>query len=109
SSGSVGVSFLELGLDSLLLSQAAVTISRKFGVKVTFRQLLQDTGTLESLAAHIASQKPAVKTTPATTKSGKPTPPSPQPARPAPSAHGPFRPPQRELGARLSETQRRWL
>jgi amino acid adenylation domain-containing protein len=105
SAGPANTSFLELGLDSLLLSQAAVTISRKFGVKVTFRQLLQDAGTLESLAAYIASHRPAVAAAPKPAEPAKAaTPPS-----PSPSAHGPFRPPQRELGARLSEKQRRWL
>ena len=102
--------FLELGLDSLLLSQAALTISRKFGVKITFRQLLQDTGTLELLAAHIAKHRaptPAPLAVPAVAAAPQPV--QPKPAAAAPSAHGPFRPPQREAGPRIGEQQQRWL
>ena len=48
---------LELGFDSLSLSQIARAVFRKFGVKVTLRQLLTDT--LDSLAAHIESESQA--------------------------------------------------
>ena len=100
-----GTTFLELGLDSLLLSQAAVTISRKFGVKVTFRQLLQDTATLESLAAYLAANRPAAQQPPPVpAPAAKPSTPA-----PAPAAHGPFRPPQRDSGPALSSRQREWL
>ena len=46
-----GTSFLEIGLDSLLLTQAATLLQRKFGVAVSFRQLMEDLSTIDSLAA----------------------------------------------------------
>jgi amino acid adenylation domain-containing protein len=95
---------LELGFDSLILSQAALMLSRKFGVPITFRQLLKDLGTLEALAAHLAvGRKVPAK------KAATPIAAVPDKARSAVVAHGPFRPLQRELGATLTERQQRWL
>ena len=45
------VTFLDLGFDSLFLTQAGTAIGRKFGVKITFRTLLEDAPTPASLAA----------------------------------------------------------
>ena len=50
--------FLELGLDSLFLTQLALTLQGKFGVKISFRQLLEDFSTLGGLAAHLDSVMP---------------------------------------------------
>lgn len=106
----VNASILELGFDSLILSQAALMLSRKFGVQISLRQLLKDLGTLESLAAHLAGGRKARRQTaaaPAETAKDKTS------SNGAKSstvvAHGPFRPLQRELGARLTERQQRWL
>ena len=52
-------SFLEIGLDSLLLTQAATLFRRKFGVAVSFRQLMEDLSTIDSLATHLDEQLPA--------------------------------------------------
>lgn len=51
--------FMELGLDSLFLTQAALTISKKYGVKITFRQLNEDFSSLNELASHLDSNLPA--------------------------------------------------
>ncbi len=51
--------FLELGLDSLSLTQVSLALKKKFTVKVTFRQLLEDCSTLISLAKSIDRQLPA--------------------------------------------------
>jgi acyl transferase domain-containing protein len=51
-------SFMELGMDSLFLTQAALTISKKYGTKITFRQLNENFSSLGSLAAHIDSVMP---------------------------------------------------
>lgn len=51
--------FVELGLDSLFLTQVALTFTKKYGVKVTFRQLNEDLSSLQSLAAYIDGQMPA--------------------------------------------------
>jgi glutamate-1-semialdehyde aminotransferase/acyl carrier protein len=46
-------SFLELGFDSLFLTQLTQGIQAKFRVKLTFRQIMESYPTLESLAAHL--------------------------------------------------------
>src|SRR5579864_8333363 len=50
--------FLEIGLDSLLLTQASTSIEKAFGVHVTFRQLLEELSSLDALAAHLAPSMP---------------------------------------------------
>ena len=52
------VSFLELGLDSLFLTQASTAIHKTFGVKVAFRDLLEDASTLAAVAARIEAELP---------------------------------------------------
>jgi amino acid adenylation domain-containing protein len=53
------VTFLELGLDSLSLTQVALALKKKFKVKITFRQLLEDCSTLATLAESIDLQLPS--------------------------------------------------
>ncbi|MGB6152927.1 MAG: amino acid adenylation domain-containing protein [Pricia sp.] len=48
-------SFLELGLDSLVLTQMALTCKREFDLPITFRQLNEQLSTPELLAAHLDS------------------------------------------------------
>ena len=45
--------FLDLGLDSLLIGQAAVTLSRHFGTRITFKHLLDEHDSVKSLAAFL--------------------------------------------------------
>ncbi|RKH08933.1 aminotransferase class III-fold pyridoxal phosphate-dependent enzyme, partial [Corallococcus sp. CA053C] len=71
-----GASFLELGLDSLVLTQAALAVQKQFGVKVTFRQLLEEVPSLGQLAAYLDGRMPA-EAAPA---------PAPAPVAAAPSA-----------------------
>lgn len=52
-------SFLQLGLDSLFLTQANTAFQQAFDVKITFRQLFDDTPNLDTLAAYIDSELPA--------------------------------------------------
>ncbi len=59
-------SFLEIGLDSLFLTQLVATINNKFNVKVVFRQMLNELSSPALLADYIAinadqSQLPVVK------------------------------------------------
>ncbi|MCW5557072.1 MAG: aminotransferase class III-fold pyridoxal phosphate-dependent enzyme, partial [Verrucomicrobiae bacterium] len=42
--------FVQLGLDSLFLTQIATTLTKKFGVKITFRQLNEEYANLDLLA-----------------------------------------------------------
>jgi glutamate-1-semialdehyde aminotransferase/acyl carrier protein len=51
-------SFLEQGLDSLLLTQIALTVQKTFSVKVSFRQLLEDLSSVRALAQFIDGQLP---------------------------------------------------
>jgi amino acid adenylation domain-containing protein len=50
--------FLELGFDSLFLTQLAQSIQSKVGAKVTFRQLLADFPSMEALAVHLDETLP---------------------------------------------------
>jgi amino acid adenylation domain-containing protein len=54
--------FLELGFDSLFLTQASQAVQKRFGVNVTFRQLLEEFRTLEKLADHLADRQPEAAT-----------------------------------------------
>ncbi|MBC7914511.1 MAG: amino acid adenylation domain-containing protein [Pyrinomonadaceae bacterium] len=47
------LNFLEIGLDSLLLTQVASTFKKKFSLPFTFRQLLEETCTIELVAAYV--------------------------------------------------------
>lgn len=42
--------FLEMGLDSLFLTQVATSLTQKFGVKISFRQLNEEVPNLDKLA-----------------------------------------------------------
>ena len=51
-------SFLELGFDSLFLTQVTQALQAKFGLKITFRQLLDRESTLDALTAYVAGNTP---------------------------------------------------
>jgi len=53
------VTFLEFGFDSLMLTQIALSVSRKYAVNVSFRQLMTELSTLDALAAHLDASLPA--------------------------------------------------
>ncbi len=90
------VSFLELGFDSLFLTQIAQGFHKEFGVKVTFRQLLEDFPSMDTLAAHL---DPLLPPDPA-----PPVPVTPPPVAPTPVAlpltPAPTRSSQHHAGAR---------
>lgn len=56
---SPSASFLELGLDSLLLTQLVGAIARQFDVEITLPQLLSDYGTADKLARRLSDVAPA--------------------------------------------------
>lgn len=58
-SSDTSASFLEMGFDSLFLTQVTQALQNKFGVKVTFRQLLGDQSSLKLLTEFIDSKLPA--------------------------------------------------
>ncbi|MGI0491591.1 amino acid adenylation domain-containing protein [Alkalinema pantanalense CENA528] len=45
--------FLDLGMDSLTLTQVALAVQKKFKIKLTFRNLLEDYPNLASLSEHL--------------------------------------------------------
>ncbi|WP_342315191.1 amino acid adenylation domain-containing protein [Lysobacter sp. FW306-1B-D06B] len=51
--------FIELGLDSLMLTQVAVQLQKEFGVPVNFRQLMGDCASLDRLAGMLDAELPA--------------------------------------------------
>ncbi|MDE0838468.1 MAG: amino acid adenylation domain-containing protein, partial [Kiritimatiellae bacterium] len=50
--------FVEMGLDSLFLTQISLALSKVFSCKVTFRQLLEDLPTLAMLSHHLDETLP---------------------------------------------------
>jgi amino acid adenylation domain-containing protein len=50
--------FLEMGFDSLFLTQVAQALESKYGVKIKFVQLLDDLATIERLTAYLDSVLP---------------------------------------------------
>ncbi len=52
------MSFIEVGLDSLLLTQIALSLKKEFSLPITFRQLSDQQGTLDSLASWIDANLP---------------------------------------------------
>ncbi len=53
------VTFLEMGFDSLFLTQVTQAIQSSFALKITFRQLLGDLSSMDSLAQYVESKLPA--------------------------------------------------
>ncbi len=51
--------FLEMGFDSLFLTQVTQALQTKFGLRITFRQLLDRESTLDALAAYLDAKLPA--------------------------------------------------
>ncbi len=70
--GDPTTTFIELGLDSLTLTQAAIQLKKAFAVKITFRQLMENYRSFDALAEYMDANLPA-ETVPA-------------PAQPAPMA-----------------------
>ncbi|GAB4045354.1 amino acid adenylation domain-containing protein [Spirosoma litoris] len=52
-------SFLEIGFDSLLLTQVALTLKKEFGLPITFRQLTSEYTSPEQLANYLDQALPA--------------------------------------------------
>jgi len=51
--------FIDIGLDSLLLTEAALNIRKTFNVELSFRQLLQEFSSPQLLAEHLDTELPA--------------------------------------------------
>lgn len=57
-----GRSFMDLGLDSLFLTQFSVSVNNRFGASLTFRQIASELDSLTKLAAYLegTNNQPAV-------------------------------------------------
>lgn len=51
-------SFFDLGFDSLFLTQASIFLKKLFGVRITFRQMAEELGSLQTLAAYLDEHLP---------------------------------------------------
>jgi len=54
-------SFIEMGLDSLFLTQISSKLKKQFGITIKFRQLFEEVPTLDSLSGFIIRQMPEEK------------------------------------------------
>ena len=100
-------SLLELGFDSLFLTQIAIALQRRYGLRITLRQLLGDLADLGPLSAFLEANRSKTQSSPADPAAA---PASNATATPiGTGAHGPFRPLQKDLGGALTTTQQRWL
>jgi amino acid adenylation domain-containing protein len=93
-------SFMELGLDSLSLTQCAQLLARRLACELSFRQLIEDFVSLEALVAHLDAtlppdaHRPAAAAPPPPVATQAPIPalanaPAPAPQAPAPQAYAP--------------------
>ncbi len=83
-------SLLELGFDSLFLTQVALALRKQFRVEIAFRQLFEELATLSALAAHLsASDHPSQPPAPANEQVN----------------FGPFRPIQKDSHEQLDPRQ----
>ncbi|MEI6278563.1 MAG: amino acid adenylation domain-containing protein [Verrucomicrobiae bacterium] len=106
--------FEELGFDSLFLTQVSIAVFSRFGVKVTFRQLLGEVPSLASLVARIRREKPVGR--PAVAKKQRAGSslsvvrrPAGGRAAEAPGRFGPYRPMDRGSDGGLTDRQRKAL
>ena len=53
------LTFLQLGLDSLILTQLSLALKNKFDVQIAFRELLEDYSTINLLTDHLDKELPA--------------------------------------------------
>jgi glutamate-1-semialdehyde aminotransferase/acyl carrier protein len=78
--------FVELGFDSLFLTQASQAIQSTFGVRMTFRQLMDRENSVRAVVNHLNATVPQDAVVPAAPAPQAPTPP---PAPPSPAVAAP--------------------
>ena len=103
-----GTSFLELGFDSLFLTQASQAIKTRFNVAVSFRQMMGDLATLDAVADHLnlTAENFAVEAAPIARSQGVDSPALPllaaSPATGLPSISGPGQGIEQVMAAQLA-------
>ncbi len=78
-------SFIDLGLDSLLLTQLATTLKKSFGVAITFRQLNEDLASPAAVVDRILAELPPEEAPAAPSPAEAPSAPEAPPPAAAPS------------------------
>ncbi|MCA9212304.1 MAG: amino acid adenylation domain-containing protein [Planctomycetales bacterium] len=99
-------SFLELGFDSLFLIQLSQNIKTKLKVKVSFRELIEDFGSIDELVAKLAAEisDDAVPAASAPAPTPEPPPVAPESQQnPAPQAVVPPVPPPQPVAAPVAQ------
>ncbi len=111
-----GSRFVDLGFDSLFLTQFSQALLMRYGVKVTFRELLGEFCSVSKLAVHLLDKAPAAKPVglaPAGKhSSGLPVvrwPEGQPPPAEAGARFGPFKPVEKSPGGGLTERQQEAL
>ena len=66
------LSLLELGFDSLFVTQATQSLERAFGVKISFRHMMEDLSSVRLLAEHLDAKMPPDPVMPAPIESSTP-------------------------------------
>lgn len=56
---STDMNFIEIGFDSLLLTQIATNLKKEFNIPITFRKLFEEYNTIDLLAAYLDANLPA--------------------------------------------------
>ncbi|QOW18806.1 amino acid adenylation domain-containing protein [Lysobacter ciconiae] len=82
------MNFIELGLDSLMLTQVALQLQKTFAVKITFRQLMSDCASPERLLAWLEANLPVASPLAASRPAEAPLVPATTLAVPAPAPVG---------------------
>ena len=65
------LTFLELGFDSLFMTQASAAVGRSFGIRISFRQLFEEAPTLDALAGHLDERLPEEAARPEAASAGR--------------------------------------
>ncbi len=102
-------SLLELGFDSLFLTQIALALRKKFAIKLTLRQLMADLATLDKLTEYIAQNSTvAAATAPRESAPSVSSVPSVVSA-PQTKRFGPYKPIETAAGGALTDRQKAHL
>jgi glutamate-1-semialdehyde aminotransferase/acyl carrier protein len=98
-------SLLELGFDSLFLTQIALALRRRFAIKLTLRQLMADLATLDKLTEYVAQNSTVAAPTPTPSVSSAPS----VASAPQTKRFGPYKPIETAAGGALTDRQKAHL
>lgn len=77
-------SFFDLGLDSLFLTQASLTVGERLGLSISFRQMSEDLTSVQAIVDYAARELPAERFAPAPAPAHAPAPSPTMPTAAAP-------------------------